>query len=356
MKLYMVCALAVSLAALLVPALLGRSAVGAAPSGAAPGAKPATLDVYVIDTEGGKSLLVVSPAGESMLVDAGFPTADGRDTNRIMAAAQAAGIKQFDYVVVTHYDGDHVGNIINVCNKIPGKVFIDHGALLPTTKEPDLTQNYPPYIKFVADKKRISVKPGDTIPLKGVQITVVTAAGEAITKPLPGAGQPNPFAAGVTPGPVDTDDNVGSIGLYYQYGKFRMLDLADLLQLVECKLMSPNNLVGTIDLFMVSHHGASKSNSKMLVHALGAKAAIMNNGSRKGGDAVVLDTVKSAPGLQDLWQMHYATAAGDKNVAADFIANPKDPCEGKMIKVSAQLDGTFTVTNTRNDVSKTYKP
>jgi len=111
------------------------------------------MDIYVIDTEGGKSLIVVSPAGESMLVDAGFPTANGRDTNRIVAAAQALGIKEFDHVLVTHYDGDHVGNIPNLCAKIPGKVYYDHGALLPTTKEPDVSQNYPPYIKFIEGKK-----------------------------------------------------------------------------------------------------------------------------------------------------------------------------------------------------------
>ena len=336
MKLLLVCAFVLSL----VPMLRGAD----------------TLDVYVIDTEGGKAMIVAPPGGETMLVDAGYPTANDRDTNRIMAAAQALGIKQFDCVVATHYDADHAGNIPNLCAKIPGKVYFDHGALLPTAKEPDLSNFYPNYLKFVADKKRVSVKPGDTIPLKGVQITVVTAGGEAITKPLPGAGQPNPFATGVTPGPIDTDDNAGSIGLYYQFGKFRMLDLADLLQMVECKLMAPNNMIGTVDLFMVSHHGFAKSNSKLLVHAIQPKAAIMNNSGRKGGEAVVLDILKTSPGFQDLWEMHYATASGDKNAPENFIANPKDPCEGKMIKVSAQLDGTFTVTNMRNDFSKTYKP
>jgi len=352
MRISLVCALAVSLVAMLVSVVLCRSA-GAAPTA---GAKPATLDIYVVDTEGGKSMVIVSPEGESMLVDAGYPTADNRDTNRIIAAAQAVGIKQFDVVLVTHYDADHAGNIPNLCAKISGKVYFDHGELLATAKDPDRSSFYPNYLKFVADKKRVSVKPGDTIPLKGVQITVVTAGGEAITKPLPGAGQPNPFAAGVTPGPIDTDDNAGSIGLYYQFGKFRMLDLADLLQMVECKLMSPNNMVGTVDLFMVSHHGLAKSNSKMLVHAIQPKAAIMNDGGRKGGEVAVLDILKTSPGFQDLWECHYAVAAGDKNAPENFIANPKDPCEGKMIKVSAQLDGTFTVTNMRNDFSKTYKP
>ena len=315
-----------------------------------------TLDVYVIDTEGGKALIVQPPGGESMLVDAGFPTKDGRDTKRIVAAAQAIGIKQFDYILCTHYDGDHVANITNVDVQIPGRVFVDHGELLPTATVPSDQRDYASYLKMIGSRKRMSVKPGDIIPLKGVDITVVTSGGEVLSKPLPGAGQPNEFGADAKPEPIDNWDNAGSVGLLYQFGKFRMLDLADLLQLVECKLMCPTNLVGSVDLFMVSHHGLKLSNSKMLVHAIHPKAAIMNNGSRKGGDAQTLDTLRSSPGLPDIWQAHFSLSAADKNAPADFIANPKDPCEGKMIKVSAQRDGTFTVTNQRNDFSKTYKP
>ena len=95
-----------------------------------------TLDVYVIDTEGGKSLVIQSPGGESMLVDAGNPTRDGRDTKRILEAAQAMGIKQFDYIVTSHYDGDPVANITNVDAQIPGRVFVDHGALCPRRRLP----------------------------------------------------------------------------------------------------------------------------------------------------------------------------------------------------------------------------
>ena len=291
-----------------------------------------------------------------MLVDAGFPTADGRDTKRIVSAARAIGIKQFDYILVTHYDSDHVGNVPNVDAQIPGRTFVDHGEPLPTATARGIRKDYESYIKMIGDRKRLIVKPGDTIPLKGVRITVVTSAGEVLSKPLPGAGQPNEFAVGVEPDPIDNWDNAGSVGLLYQFGKFRMLDLADLLQPIEYKLMHPANLVGTVDLFMVSHHGSKLSNSKMLVHAVHPKAAIMNNGSRKVGDEQVFDVLKSSLGLLDIWQMHTSLKAGDKNSSADFIANPNDPCEGKNIKVSAKSDGTFTVTNPRNDFSKTYNP
>lgn len=325
---------------------LGSSAMGAD-----------TLDIHIIDTEGGKAVIIRSPEGETLLIDGGYPTSDNRDTSRIVDMATSLGIKQFDYVVATHYDTDHSANIASVDARIPCKVFIDHGDPL-VTQNPRMRQsNYDPYVKAIGDRKRISVKPGDTIPLKGVKITVVAAGGEAISSALPGAGQPNALCEGaVRSTRTDTDDNAGSVGLLFEFGKFRMLDLADLLQAVEWKLVCPNNLIGTVDLFMVSHHGYNYSNSKVLVHALHAKAAIMNNGGSKGASPDVLDIVKTAPGLVDLWQMHYSKSAGDKNVAEDFIANPKDPCEGKTIRVSAQKDGIFTITNLRNNFAKTYNP
>jgi competence protein ComEC len=324
---------------------------------AAPALRTAeTLDLYVIDTEGGKAVIVVPPGGETMLIDAGYPTPDDRDTNRIVAAAQALGITSFDYIVATHYDRDHAGNISRLDARIPGRVFVDHGVILPTANARSRAENYEPYVKAIGTRKRMIVKPGDVVPLKGVQITVVTAGGEALANPLPGAGQPNEFAAGATPGPIDTDDNAGSVGMLFQFGRFRMLDLADLLQMVEFKLMVPNNLIGTVDLFMVSHHGFKKSNSKLLVHSIHPKVGIMNNGQHKGGDPEVLDILRSSPGFQDLWQLHYSDSAREKNAPGDFIANLQDPCEGKMIKVSARRDGTFTVTNTRNGFSKTYSP
>ena len=315
-----------------------------------------TLDLYVLDTEGGKAVIVVPPGGETMLIDAGYPTKDDRDTNRIVATAQALGIKSFDYIVATHYDMDHAGNIPRLDARIPGRIFVDHGAILPTANARNKAEFYEPYLKAIGERKRMIVKPGDVIPLKGVQITVVAAGGEVLAKPLPGAGQPNEFAAGAQPEPIDIYDNAGSVGLLFEFGKFRMLDLADLLQRIEFKLMVPNNLIGTVDLFMVSHHGFKVSNSDLLVHSLRPKVAIMNNGARKGGEPRVLDTIKSSPGFQDLWQLHYSNSGKDKNAPEQFIANLTDPCEAKMLKVSAQLDGTFTVTNTRNGFSKTYQP
>ena len=316
-----------------------------------------TLDIYVIDTEGGKSMVMVTPAGEKMLVDGGSPSRDDRDGKRVLAAAELLGIKQFDYILVTHYDGDHVGNIPHIDSLIPAKVFIDHGDPIPTLNANSKRTNYEPYVKAIGDRKRISVKPGDVLPITGLKITVLTAGMKTITSPLPGGGQVNDLAPPAQPTYRDTDDNAGCVGLLYEFGKFRMVDCADLLSWVEYDLMCPKNPVGTVDLFMVSHHGLHMSNAKYYVHPLHPRVAIMNNGPRKGGDPEVLDIVRSSPGLEDLWQLHYSPKGGDaKNAPKDFCANITDPCEGKPIHVVVQRDGTFTVTNTRNGFSKTYKP
>ena len=315
-----------------------------------------TLDIYVVDTEGGKAVILKTPEGETMLVDAGYPTPDDRDTKRIVEVAQGAGIRQFDCVVATHYDDDHSGNVPRLDARIPGKVFVDHGDPIPTLNARSIRTNYEPYVKAIGDRKRISVKPGDTIPVKGLRVTVVTAGGRAISEPLPGGGQPNELAPASRPAYRDRDDNAGSVGLLYEFGRFRMLDLADLLSSIEYDLVCPRNLVGTVDLFMVSHHGLDVSNAKFLVHALHPRVAIMNNGARKGGMPDTLDILKSSPGLQDLWQLHYSVVGGQKNASADFIANLQEPCEAKLIKVTVRRDGTFIVANTRNGFSKTYEP
>lgn len=315
-----------------------------------------TWEIAVVDTEGGKAIVMLTPDGESMLVDAGFPGSNDRDTKRIVAAAEELKIKQFDYILVTHYDGDHVANIASVDARIPARVFLDRGPLQTDGNQGGIQRNMKSYLACIGDRKRVTLKAGDELPLKGLKITVLTASGEVIKKPLPGAGKPNQFADSTKPDIGPQDENANCIGLLYEFGKFRMADFADLLQTQEFALMTPDNRVGTVDLFMVSHHGSLRSNNQVLVHALHPKVAIMNNGARKGGDPVTFDTLKASPGLLDLWQLHTSVSAKDKNAPADFIANTQEACEGKAIEVSVQRDGTFTVINMRNQFSKTYQP
>jgi len=328
----------------------------AQPAGGTP---QSTLDIYVVDVEGGKAVIVITPSGQSMLLDAGMPTPDRRDVNRVLAAAKAAGIKEFDCILTTHYDVDHAGNIPAIAGHIPAKAFVDHGPIVDNPKLAPINRRAADaYLAFVADKKRMSVKPGDTIPLKDVKITVLTSGEQALAKPLAGAGKPNASCPAAVPDPVEMDDNSGSIGTLWEFGRFRMADFGDLLHWVEYKLVCPNNLAGVVDLFLVTHHGLPVSNSPELVNALHPKVAIMNNGERKGGAADVTKTLRASPGLQDVWQLHYASAAGQEfNAAEDFLANMKQQdCQGNWIKVSARRDGSFTVTNSRNNFSKTYRP
>ena len=327
-----------------------------------------TFDMYMIDVEGSKASLLVSPSGETMMIDAGIPGSErnGRDTDRIVEACKAAGVKKIDYMVVTHYDGDHVGGVPALAARMPIGTFVDHGENVQIN---DFTLKVvKDYMDVAAKGKRMVVKAGDRIPIKGLDVLVVMAAGKAITEPLKGAGQPKPLCD-TTPrktwGPnargivdnQDTNENSAAIVLLITYGKYRMFDPADLTWNKDREMFCPINRIGTVDLYMTANHGIDVANSPLMVHALRPRVVIADNGPSKGGSAAVFQTVESSPGLEDYWQEHYLVAGGDKfNVAPDYIANIVGSPDGKWIKVSAQRDGTFTVTNTRNNYSKIYKP
>jgi competence protein ComEC len=312
-----------------------------------------TLDIYVIDTEGGKSMLVVSPSGRSLLVDTGFPGFNDRDAIRIEEAARAAGVKKFDFLLTTHYDMDHVNNTPTMVARIPAGVFLDHGDAV--AKDPGTTKAVAAYLEAAASAKRIVLKPGDKIKLKGLKILVVTSAGETLKRPLKNAGQMNEFCSSSPLKPqADPSENAQSVGLHYSFGKFRMLDLADLTWNKEHELMCPLNLIGTVDLFMVSHHANASSNSPALVQALHPKVTVMNNGPKKSGAPAVLKTIQASPGLQAAYQLHWSENAPSDNPPDEFLANLKDSSDGNWIKVSVEKNGKFTVTNSRTGVAKSY--
>ena len=325
------------------------------------------LDVYFIDVEGGQSTLFVTPAGQSLLVDTGW--AGARDAGRIADVAKQAGITQIDYLVTTHYHGDHVGGAVDLASRIPIKTFVDHGPSAEETRS--VPQNYAAYLTVREKGQHILAKLGEHLPIKGADFQIVSAAAETISKPLSGAGKANALCADFQPkdevkDPLIAGENKQSVGMVISLGKFRMVDFGDLTWNKEHDLACPNNLVGTIDLYVVSHHGQDISSLPMMVQAMHPRVAVMDNGAKKGGAIATFETLKKSPGLEDLWQLHYAVDASDHNSPEGFIANlgvggtPATgvPDEGTVysIKVAARADGSFTVTNTRNGNHKDYGP
>ncbi len=351
----------------------------AAPLAQAP--RPATLDIYVVDVEGGNATLFVAPSGESLLIDSGNAgqVASVRDAERIMAAAKDAGLTRIDTLITTHWHGDHYGGMAELAARIPIRNYIDHGPNVQPAAATDefLQKTYP---QLYAKGQHRVARPGDKIAIAGVNAIVVASAGETIKTPLPGAGGPNPSCANFKPGEANAEDPM-SVATHITFGRFRTVHLGDLTKSKEFELMCPANRLGTVDVFLGLHHGVDSSNSEVMVHALQPRVAIMNNGTRKGGQPEVMKTLHSSPGLEDLWQMHFSQLSGQEyTVAGMFIANGLDEPSAAMpiapiaapapgpgappapvhngpafwIKVSARSDGSFTVTNARNQFSKTY--
>jgi competence protein ComEC len=350
----------------------------------APAQSPAskTLDIYVIDVEGGNATLFLSPSGESLLIDTGnIGAAAPRDAGRIMAAMKDAGVQQIDHLIITHWHGDHFGGLAELASHVTIKEFIDHGPNVQPAEAPDnfLRDVYP---KLYSKAKHIVAKPGDKIAFAGVDTRVVASAGNIISSPMPGAGKPNPACANFKSGENNAEDPQ-SVGTYFTFGKFRTAHLGDLTRNKEFELMCPVARLAPVDLFLGLHHGQASSNSEVMVHALRPRVAIMNDGTRKGGEPDTMKSVFSSPGFEDLWELHFSQLSGQEyTVPGIFIANTIDepltampikpipaPAPGPgtppppahngtayWIKVSAQQDGTFTVTNARNGFSKTYRP
>jgi len=315
-----------------------------------------TLDITFIDTEGGQATLLVTPSGESLLIDAGFPGNNGRDSDRIVAAAKKAGLKKVDYLLVTHYHLDHVGGVPEFAAKFPVGTVIDHGDNTETTKMAQAIEAS--YRKVIeAGAKRLTVKPGDLLPLKDIRVEVITARGERIPKPLKGGGQKNPLCGQEARRADDTTENGRSIGVLITFGKFRFVDLGDLTWNKELDISCPDHYIGPVDLYLTTHHGADQSGPAAIVHGLKPRVAVMNNGAKKGGSAQAWKIVSASPGLQDLWQVHYSLpGAKEANVAEERIANVEEKCQGFGLEVQADKKRTFTVTNLRNGQKKTYKP
>jgi beta-lactamase superfamily II metal-dependent hydrolase len=340
-----------------------RCAPPQAAAASAPAAKPApapkALQIYFIDVEGGQSTLFVTPAGQSLLIDTGWPDNAGRDADRIVAAAMLAGISKIDYLLLTHYHDDHVGGVPQLAARIPIGTFIDHGPNRQTD-EAATEKGYLAYqaLLSMGNFKHILAKPGMFLPLMGIKAEIVTADGAEIAAPLagaPGAGAPNPACATTEIRPTDQTENLRSVGTVLTFGKLRILDLGDLTWDKERPLVCPVNKLGTFDILVVSHHGWYQSSSPALLDAVAPLVAIMDNGATKGGSPPTYDTIEKSPRLENLWQLHYSEeGAAAHNVADEFIANVHGDDTGFYIKVTAWPDGSFDVYNARTQTSKHY--
>ncbi len=306
------------------------------------------LEIYFVDTEGGAATLIVSPAGESTLIDCGNP--GERDAERIFQAARQAGLKQIDNLIITHWHLDHYGGAGPLAKKIPIRHCYDRGIPDVSTDDPT---NFPKLIaayKEVSGGKSTQVNPGDEIPLKqsgpiSLSLQCLVARTETVPD-KPGEGQ-NGYAKSHAPKPEDTSDNARSLGFLLTFGNFRFLDLGDLTWNIEYKLVAPTDKIGLIDVYQSTHHGLDISNNPVLIRTIRPIVAIYNNGPHKGGAPALTSTLRDISTLQGIFQMHRNLDTGPENNApANLIANSADTanCKGETIKLAVAPDGnSYTV-------------
>jgi competence protein ComEC len=340
------------------------------------------LSITFVDVEGGAATLLVTPGGESVLIDSGFP--GERDAARIEKAMADAGLTRIDHFIVTHWHIDHVGGIGPLSEKVPVAHHY-HRGLPPAPKDggTDL-KLVEVYQKVSGGKARVLI-PGEEVPLRpsaGLPLSLrclvarSRVEGEAAESGAPPVGAPpvgappvgappvsatpisEPRACTLHPAqPADTTDNVKSLGFLLRYGEFRFLDLGDLTWNIEHALVCPKNLIGKVDVYQVTHHGNDSSNNPALLKAVSPRVAVVNNGPRKGGSKRVFTSLKSMEGLEAVFQLHRNVETGDDaNAPAEFIANQAESCSGEPVSVTVAPDSkSYTVLVGRSGLKRTFK-
>lgn len=305
------------------------------------------LDLYFIDVEGGAATLIVTPAGESLLIDSGYPDNGGRDRDRILKVIKdVAKLDHLDHALVTHWHLDHYGNHAALADKIKIGTFWDRGLPESLQEDGKFGERAALY-RAASQNQSKTLKAGDALPLKSGQTPlaakIVTASGEVI----PNVGPANPFADRHKPQDDDPSDNAKSISTLLSFGKFRFLCCGDLTWNTEAKLMTPNNPIGQVDLFMVTHHGLPVSNNPAMVLAIDPKVAVICNGPTKGADGKTLATLKDVKGLEAWYQLHRnVKLPDDQQAPPERIANAVETakCTGVWVKASVSPDGSrYTV-------------
>jgi beta-lactamase superfamily II metal-dependent hydrolase len=318
-----------------------------------------TLDIYFIDVEGGAATLIVTPLGESILVDSGFP--GDRDAGRIARVARdVAHLTAIDHYITTHWHRDHVGGIAKLVELIPVKRYYDHG--LPTAPATDILPDLIEAYKKTTQGQTKKLSAGNEIRLRNarpmplVRLRVL-AAGGVVEGESPGSPQVRTCNADEQPMPEDKTDNANSIGFVLSFGRFRFFDGGDLTWNVENKLVCPRNLVRAVDVYQVDHHGADTSNNPSLVRALSPTVAIINNGARKAGEVKTFATLRATRGIEGIYQLHrnVLTTAND-NAPFTYIANDDENCRGEFIKLSVdEIAKTFTVSIDPKQIKRSYR-
>src|SRR5262245_15566602 len=315
-----------------------------------------TLDIYFIDVEGGQATLIVTPSGESLLIDAGYAGRGGRDADRILAAAHEAGIARIDYLLVTHFHNDHVGGVPDLVARIPVGTFIDYGKPLGTPYGPDrmTVRAFQAYEPVRAHGRHLQPEPGDRLPLQGVDAIVTSTGGRVISTPLAGAGDTNAACATLEHQPEDGTENYRSLGIMLRFGEFSFLDLGDLSGDTLASLVCPRDLIGKVSAYLIPHHGNYDSNILAVYAAIRPRVTIMNNGAVKGGDPASFHTLARL-GL-DVWQLHESENASAANSRSDLVGNVNDDgSDGYFLKLSADADGSFSIINRRTGYVKVYQ-
>jgi beta-lactamase superfamily II metal-dependent hydrolase len=307
------------------------------------------LDIYFIDAEGGAATLLVTPQGESVLIDCGNP--GSRDAERIhKAATEQAGLRAIDHFVATHWHTDHYGGVERLARLMPIRHYYDHGIPASLQEDP---MNFPLLIqayKNASAGKSRHLRPGDEIRLKQaagslpVRLVCLCSSGEVVPD-KPGAPT-NPVALEHKPMPDDPTDNAKSLGFLLSFGGFRFLDLGDLTWNIEYKLVHPTDKIGPIDVYQTTHHGLEISNNPVLIKTVRPRVAVYNNGPRKGAHPSVTATLRRVPGIQAIYQVHRNLQVGaQENTDPEFIANPDEQCRGESIRLSVTPDSrSYTVT------------
>lgn len=306
-----------------------------------------TLRIYFIDALGGGCTLIITPAGESILVDSGWRSDEARDANLIVEALKDAGCERLDISLTTHWHRDHFGAIGQVAEMIDVVKFYDKGIPDEFPDDPNQFPTLINYYRQASGGTSTTLRAGDQIVLnEGGEFPVVLdilAADRTLVGDRPGL-HPNPHCADCDVMPYDKSDNAASIAFLLSYGDFQFFLGGDITWNIENRLVCPTNLVGEVDLLQVNHHGLPSSNNPVFLRSVNPTVAVICNGPRKGGHPQVVEHLRGIESTEAIYQIHRNVSTSDEaNTDREFIANPEDEAGGAFIKAEVLSQDTFAV-------------